>query len=236
MRRIGSALAAGAATAGLFGAFALLNVATRPPVEQVALNSFAVDAPLPDAPAPAVARAAAARSDPPPAPMAAEVPVAIQVPVVASSPPATATVTAPAPMTVAAPSLVVPATAGGAAEAHPPTASPAPPGQGTAPAAPGSSGGSSYAARVRAWLLAHKRYPRRSRLQREEGVVQLRFVLDRAGHLLDGMLVAGSHHAALDAEAMAMLRRAVPYPAPPGDVRGDRIEIAAAVAFELPGR
>ncbi len=70
----------------------------------------------------------------------------------------------------------------------------------------------------------------------EEGVVQLRFVLDRAGHLLDGALVAGSDHAALDAEALAMLRRAVPYPAPPGEMRGDRIEIAAAIVFELPQR
>ncbi len=66
--------------------------------------------------------------------------------------------------------------------------------------------------------------------------MQLRFILDRGGHLLNGALVAGSDHAALDAEALAMLRRAAPYPAPPGEMHGERIEIAAAIVFELPRR
>ncbi len=233
MRRIGSALAAGVATAGLFGAFALLNVASRPPVEQRTLESFAIDAPLPDTAAPDAPPAAA---DPPPARMAVAEPVAEPPPVmsvapvvpvlrVAASAPAPA-LPSSAPVRQGADGAVVAAAPAPAAVAGP-----------TRPTAvPNGGGAGNYAARVRAWLLAHKRYPRRSRMHGEEGVVQLRFVLDRAGHLLDGALVAGSDHAALDAEALAMLRRAVPYPAPPGEMRGDRIEIAAAIVFELPRR
>lgn len=233
MRRIGSALAAGVATAGLFGAFALLNVASRPPVEQPTLESFAIDAPSPDT---AASDTPPAAVDPPPPRMAVAAPVAEPPPAMSVAPvvpvrrmaaPAPApTLPSSAPVRQGADGAVVAAAPAPAAVAGPtwPTA------------VPNGGGAGSYAARVRAWLLAHKRYPRRSRMHGEEGVVQLRFVLDRAGHLLDGALVAGSDHAALDAEALAMLRRAVPYPAPPGEMRGDRIEIAAAIVFELPQR
>lgn len=226
MRRIGSALAAGVATAGLFGAFAWLNVAPGPRPEQRRLESFALVAVAPDRTEPVVPKPAAAPARPvapaavpaPPAAPAVPVPV-VPVPGPVAPPPGLSI----APAAVA---TVAGAGAAGTAASSPVASPPTPMAQG--------GGASSYAARVRAWLLAHKRYPRRSRLHREEGVVRLRFVLDRAGHLLDGALVAPSDHVALDAEALAMLRRAVPYPLPPGDLRGDRIEIAAAIAFELP--
>ncbi len=235
MRRIGSALAAGVATAGLFGAFALLNVASRPPVEQPTLESFAIDAPSPDT---AASDAPPAAADPPPARMAVAAPVAEPPPVMSVAPVVpvrrmAASTPAPAPAPPSSVSVRQGAEGAGVAAA-PASAAVAGPIRSTA--VPNGGGAGSYAARVRAWLLAHKRYPRRSRMHGEEGVVQLRFVLDRAGHLLDGALVAGSDHAALDAEALAMLRRAVPYPAPPGEMRGDRIEIAAAIVFELPRR
>ncbi|MFT3964669.1 MAG: energy transducer TonB [Sphingobium sp.] len=91
-----------------------------------------------------------------------------------------------------------------------------------------------YAARVRSWLYAHKIYPRRARMRREEGIVRVRFVLDRAGMLVDGMIVAGSGKAALDEEAMAMMRRASPYPRAPEGVGGDRLEFTAPIEFTLP--
>lgn len=99
-------------------------------------------------------------------------------------------------------------------------------------AQPGTS--RNYAAKIRSWLDAHKIYPRRSRMRREEGQVQVRFVLDRAGILLEGMVTQGSGHAALDNEAEAMLRRASPYPRAPAELSGERIEFTVPISFTLP--
>ncbi|HEX7872820.1 MAG TPA: energy transducer TonB [Sphingobium sp.] len=91
-----------------------------------------------------------------------------------------------------------------------------------------------YAARVRSWLYAHKVYPRRARMRREEGIVRVRFILDRTGALIDGMILAGSGKAVLDEEAMAMMRRASPYPRAPDAITGDRLEFIAPIEFTLP--
>lgn len=92
----------------------------------------------------------------------------------------------------------------------------------------------SYAAKVRSWLYAHKVYPKHARMRREEGMVRIHFVLDRAGILLEGHIVGSSGHASLDQEAMAMMQRASPYPRAPGDIPGERIEFTAPVEFTLP--
>jgi protein TonB len=92
----------------------------------------------------------------------------------------------------------------------------------------------SYAARVRSWLYAHKIYPRRARMRREEGGVRVRFVIDRAGLLLEGTVVASSGRASLDEEAAAMMQRASPFPRAPRDISGDRIEFTAPIEFILP--
>ena len=99
-------------------------------------------------------------------------------------------------------------------------------------APPGTS--RSYAAKVRSWLYAHKIYPRRARMRREEGRVQVRFVIDRTGMLLEGAIVQGSGNTVLDDEAEAMLRRASPYPGAPAELPGERIEFTAPIIFTLP--
>lgn len=97
-----------------------------------------------------------------------------------------------------------------------------------------SGNGRSYAAVVRSWLYAHKVYPRRARMRREEGLVQVRFVLNREGVLLGGAVTGRSGNAVLDQEAEAMLRRSSPYPRAPADLPGDRIEFNAPIEFTLP--
>ena len=92
----------------------------------------------------------------------------------------------------------------------------------------------SYAAKVRSWLYAHKIYPRRARMRREEGQVQVRFILDRAGTLLEGAIIRGSGNPVLDEEARAMLQRASPYPRAPVELPGERIEFSAPIEFILP--
>ena len=90
-----------------------------------------------------------------------------------------------------------------------------------------------YASRLRAWLEAHKTYPKRARMRREEGVVHVHFAVDRDGRLLRGDVVSSSGFASLDAEAMAMLDRSNPFPGAPHSVRGERIEVSTPVEFFL---
>lgn len=90
-----------------------------------------------------------------------------------------------------------------------------------------------YAARVRAWLEAHKTYPKAARMRKQQGTAQVTFVLDRAGHVLDCRLTGPTGHALLDAEVRAMVARADPFPAPPHTLKGDRIEMDAPVEFSL---
>lgn len=90
-----------------------------------------------------------------------------------------------------------------------------------------------YASRLRAWLEAHKTYPKRARMRREEGVVHLHFAVDRQGRLLAGDVVRSSGHQSLDTEALAMLDRSNPFPGAPQGVRGERIEVSTPVEFFL---
>ena len=143
----------------------------------------------------------------------------------AASPPSAASASAqpPAPIQLAAASSAAPAAA-------------PPPRQGTRDGLDiDAKNGASldYASRLRAWLEAHKTYPKRARMRREEGVVHLQFAVDRQGRLLGGDVIKSSGFASLDAEAMAMLDRSNPFPGAPHSVRGERIEVSTPVEFFL---
>lgn len=195
--------------------------------------------PSPQPPSPAV-------QPPAPAPAAAVTPPLPTLPKPVAA--ALAPVPSPAPAQIMSASVPTPARADiGAASASSPTSGS--PGQtsGKAGAAPPPKGVAegldanapagkslSYAAKVRSWLYAHKIYPRRARMRREEGIVRVRFILDRTGVLLDGVIVGSSGKESLDEEAMSMMRRASPYPRAPEGIGGNRIEFSAPIEFTLP--
>ncbi len=95
------------------------------------------------------------------------------------------------------------------------------------------NGQSSYAEQLQAWLEQHKTYPRRSRRRGEEGVVMVRFTIDRAGYVLERSIVRRSGFRALDEEALAMLDRASPLPEMPNDIAGTRMTITTPVEFTI---
>ncbi|QNA85575.1 energy transducer TonB [Sphingomonas sp. So64.6b] len=171
--------------------------------------------------------------DPPPIPSpdiasAPSLPLPVMrptAPSVASAPPAPT----PEPAVAAASAAAQPATAAGATLSAPRKGA----ADGLKANAPAGNS-RSYAAKVRSWLYAHKTYPRRSRMRREEGVVRVRFVLDRQGQLLEGQVIGKSGFAALDEEGQAMLSRASPYPAAPQDILGSRIEFTVPIEWQLP--
>lgn len=100
-----------------------------------------------------------------------------------------------------------------------------------------SSRGSSRVLSPARWqsrLLAHlerrKRYPSAARRSKQQGVALVRFRIDANGKVLSARLSRSSGFAALDQEAISMVRRASPVPAPPPGVNRN---ITVPVRFNL---
>ncbi|WP_376987427.1 TonB family protein [Bosea sp. R86505] len=101
-------------------------------------------------------------------------------------------------------------------------------------AAPNQGAATASAASRASWrgtLLAHlnryKRFPGGA----NPGTVQVSFSIDRSGRVLTARLVRGSGDVLLDEEAVAMIRRASPVPAPPEGLGGGTIALAVPVKF-----
>jgi len=91
----------------------------------------------------------------------------------------------------------------------------------------------SYQIRLLRHLNRHKRYPSGARAKREQGVVYVRFAMDRRGNVLSASIETSCHFPALDNEGLALLARAQPLPIPPMEVAGDPIEMIVPVEFSL---
>ncbi len=82
-------------------------------------------------------------------------------------------------------------------------------------------------------LNRHKRYPDEARSHRAQGVVIVAFRLDRAGQLVDSHVTKSSGSPALDEEAMAVLKRANPLPAPPDQIAGSMLDLVLPIQFRI---
>lgn len=82
-------------------------------------------------------------------------------------------------------------------------------------------------------LEAAKRYPYQARRMRQEGVSQLRFTMDRQGIVLAASIEQSSGHKLLDAEVLALIKRAQPLPKPPADIPGETLDLVIPVEFFL---
>ena len=96
-----------------------------------------------------------------------------------------------------------------------------------------SNAARSWMSQLAAAMLRGKRYPELARSRGEQGVAQVFFSLDRQGRLLESRLVRSSGAASLDEEALAMLRRAQPFPPPPPEWPGDPVTIVVPIRFNL---
>ena len=66
---------------------------------------------------------------------------------------------------------------------------------------------------VAAHLQRFKQYPPAAKAAGQQGTSRVSFTLSRSGRVLSGGLGGSSGHSALDAETLAMVRRAQPFPA-----------------------
>jgi protein TonB len=91
-----------------------------------------------------------------------------------------------------------------------------------------------WMAAISAALERNKRYPPQSAARQQQGTAKVRFGLDRQGRVIESLLVQSSGVAALDEEALALLRRAQPFaPWPRAEYAGDRVELTVPIRFKL---
>ena len=108
---------------------------------------------------------------------------------------------------------------------------PAPP---NPPAPPGDpSAVPAWQGRLAGQLQRAKRYPDSAREAGQEGVVSVSFIMDRTGQVLAVRVVHSSGSQALDDEALALVRRAEPLPAPPPELPGRSVTLTVPIRFSL---
>lgn len=78
-----------------------------------------------------------------------------------------------------------------------------------------------------------KRYPARARRRGDQGTVILAFTLNRDGSLKHYEIRQSSGSKALDLEVKKLIRRAAPFPAIPGNISRDQLELSVPISFTL---
>ena len=102
----------------------------------------------------------------------------------------------------------------------------------TVPTSPESAPESaSWQKAVVAHLARFQRYP--AQAKGATGIVNLSFGIDRQGHVLNSQIIKSSGSAVLDAEALSLLTRAAPLPAPPAAVPDSDLTFVLPIRFGL---
>ncbi|RJF77906.1 energy transducer TonB family protein [Rhodopseudomonas palustris] len=91
----------------------------------------------------------------------------------------------------------------------------------------------SYRDRLAAHLARYKQYPSASKSAGEQGTALLSFTVGRSGQVLASRLARSSGHPALDAETLAMIRRAQPLPSFPPEMTQASLSFTVPVNFSL---
>ncbi|MDX2201944.1 MAG: energy transducer TonB [Hyphomicrobiaceae bacterium] len=86
---------------------------------------------------------------------------------------------------------------------------------------------------MKARIETHKRYPQQARSRGEQGTSKVQFSIDRKGNLLEASILESSGHPTLDEEAVAVLRRASPFPPPPSHMQGESIVLTLPLSFSI---
>jgi TonB family protein len=87
-----------------------------------------------------------------------------------------------------------------------------------------------YSFLVGGMLERVKHYPETARQRRAKGIAVIGFVLDESGQITSVSLLRSSGEADLDAESVALVNRAAPFPPPPP---GAQDSFAIEVAFGM---
>jgi protein TonB len=92
---------------------------------------------------------------------------------------------------------------------------------------------SSYQAQVLAHLQRHRVYPAEAQSRGITGVARVRFSLASSGAVIGASLAGSSGTSVLDQAAVAMVRRASPFPAFPAGIARAQLDFAAPIRFDI---
>ncbi|MGE0387753.1 MAG: TonB family protein [Gammaproteobacteria bacterium] len=90
-----------------------------------------------------------------------------------------------------------------------------------------------YFARLSAHLNRRKSYPPSAKKARQQGVVTVRFTVDRDGNVSEVSIKASSGHAILDQATLELLQRVAPLPRMPDSMQRDRITLSLPIDYSL---
>jgi periplasmic protein TonB len=144
----------------------------------------------------------------------------------------------------AAPSVSLPATSPEPATQAAESTSPAPSGLAAAAPAPSPHAAvpapvtdpallARYGQTLSGLLARQQQYPRMAAARGWEGEVVLRLVIARKGSLVSARVLHSSGHPVLDEHALALVAEVQPFPALPGQVPGDDLEVTVPVHYQL---
>lgn len=168
-------------------------------------------------------------------PQAPQVPAMVAVPQV-SVPVAREAVRIPTPSQPSASSIVPPRLAVATAQSAP-AAVVAQKEQGTGDGPGGDPRAAKKTADYYSLLMAHlqrkKRYPAEARQARQQGVVTVRFTVDRGGTVTASSIKRSSGHDLLDQATLDLMQRVSPLPAIPREMQRDSLTIALPIDYSL---
>lgn len=90
-----------------------------------------------------------------------------------------------------------------------------------------------YGSQLGRAIAKHKSYPKIAQMRGWEGEVILDLKIDGSGNVLFAKVRESSGHDALDNQALEMVKKASPFPAPPEALRSRSFNISVPVSFKL---
>jgi TonB family protein len=90
-----------------------------------------------------------------------------------------------------------------------------------------------YKRLVRVAIEQAQQYPSLARKQGMEGLVRVRFTINRRGSLVNYSIMESSGHDILDFEAIKILERASPFPMFPPEITHSEMTLTAPILFRL---
>jgi protein TonB len=130
-----------------------------------------------------------------------------------------------------------PAVITAAPEVQTPSAFPAPAPEPLKPIGPSqqdiNSARDLYGSQLAREIAKHKQYPRIAQMRGWQGEVIVDLQLDGNGRVLSSKIHTSSGFDVLDKQALEMVKKASPFPAPPSALRGNLFNILVPVSFRL---
>jgi protein TonB len=82
-------------------------------------------------------------------------------------------------------------------------------------------------------IAKYKQYPKIAQMRGWQGEVIVELLVDASGKLKSKKIISGSGYDVLDKQALNMIEKAAPFPAPPEVLRGSSFSITVPIPFKL---